>query len=59
LVCDISANAPVSQSIRDLADVILAMPAPKLPEGAGHHFWRYLLEEKFEKQQTTVRAEND
>ncbi len=59
LVCDISATAPASQSIRKLADVILAMPAPMLPEGAGHHFWRYLLEEKFEKHRTTVRAEND
>jgi len=58
LVCDVNASAPVSRSIRELAEVIMGMPAPLVPEGYDNHFWRYLLEEKFEKKQP-VRAEND
>ncbi|MFH1982222.1 MAG: MinD/ParA family protein [Pseudomonadota bacterium] len=58
LVCDVNPEAPASRSIRALADVIVAMPAPVVPEGYDNHFWRYLLEEKFERKQP-VRAEND
>lgn len=58
LVCDANAAAAASRGITDLADVILGMPAPALPKGYDNHFWRYLLEEKFEKKHP-VRAEND
>jgi len=58
LVCDVNAASPASRGIRDLAEVILGMPAPVVPDGYDNHFWRYLLEEKFEKKQP-VRAEND
>lgn len=58
LVCDTNAAASASRSIRDLAAVLMGMPGPVAPDGYDNHFWRYLLEEKFEKKQP-VRAEND
>lgn len=51
LVCELFPEAESSRHVDALAGRLLSRAAPTLPAGYSSHFWKYLIQEKFSRQE--------